>query len=129
VNRRPGLVVPDGESVPLAKHGLIRDIRYSRIANDHPMDLKPQDLLVLLKVAAHPPQRWTYATLGETLAMSVSEAHASVKRAVASGGGARAWRMVARAAEPPGILRAWCALHLVSHARAGQAGRADGFRR
>lgn len=49
------------------------------------MDLKPQDLLVLLKVAAHPPQRWTYAALGEALAMSTSEAHASVKRAVASG--------------------------------------------
>ena len=41
------------------------------------MDLKPQDLLVLLKVAAHPPQRWAYAALGEALAMSASEAHAS----------------------------------------------------
>ena len=49
------------------------------------MDLKPQDLLVLLKVAAHPPQRWPYAALGEALSMSASEAHASVKRAVASG--------------------------------------------
>jgi hypothetical protein len=49
------------------------------------MELKPQDLLVLLKVAAHPPQRWTYAALGEALSMSASEAHASVKRAVASG--------------------------------------------
>lgn len=49
------------------------------------MELKPQDLLVLLKVAAHPPQRWTYAALGEALAMSASETHASVKRAVASG--------------------------------------------
>jgi hypothetical protein len=49
------------------------------------MNLKPQDLLVLLKVAAHSPQRWTYAALGEALAMSASEAHASVKRAVASG--------------------------------------------
>ena len=49
------------------------------------MDLKPQDLLVLLKVAAHPPQRWTYAALGEALSMSASEAHASVKRAVVSG--------------------------------------------
>ncbi len=49
------------------------------------MDLKPQDLLVLLKLAAHPPQRWTYAALGEALSMSASEAHASVKRAVASG--------------------------------------------
>jgi hypothetical protein len=29
------------------------------------MDLKPQDLRVLLTVAAHPPQRWTSAALGE----------------------------------------------------------------
>jgi hypothetical protein len=50
-----------------------------------PMDSKPQDLLVLLKVAAHPPQRWTYAIVGEALSMSASEAHASVKRALASG--------------------------------------------
>ena len=49
------------------------------------MDLKPQDLLVLLKAAAHPPQHWTYAALGEALALSASEAHASVKRAVACG--------------------------------------------
>lgn len=49
------------------------------------MELKPQDLLVLLKVAAHPPQRWTYAALGEALSMSASEVHACVRRAVASG--------------------------------------------
>lgn len=49
------------------------------------MELKPQDLLVLLKVAAHPPRRWTYAELGTALAISSSEAHASVKRAVACG--------------------------------------------
>ena len=49
------------------------------------MELKPQDLLVLLKVAAHPPQRWTYAALGEALTMSASEVHASVKRAAACG--------------------------------------------
>ncbi|BCL76513.1 hypothetical protein JHS3_22490 [Jeongeupia sp. HS-3] len=49
------------------------------------MELKPQDLLVLLKVAAHPPRRWTYAALGEALAMSTSEVHACVKRAVACG--------------------------------------------
>ena len=49
------------------------------------MDLNPQDLLVLLKAAAHPPQRWTYAALGAELALSASEAHASVKRAVACG--------------------------------------------
>jgi hypothetical protein len=49
------------------------------------MELKPQDLLVLLKVAAHPPQRWAYAVLGEALGLSSSAVHASVKRAVASG--------------------------------------------
>lgn len=49
------------------------------------MELKPQDLLVLLKVAAHPPQRWTYAALGAALAMSASETHACVKRAIAAG--------------------------------------------
>jgi hypothetical protein len=65
------------------------NIRYSRIANFRlrfrPKDLKPQDLLVLRKVAAHPPQRWDYTALGEALAMSASETHASVKRAAASG--------------------------------------------
>jgi len=45
------------------------------------MELKPQDLLVMLKVAANPRERWTYAALGKTLAMSASEVHASVKRA------------------------------------------------
>ena len=49
------------------------------------MELKPQDLLVLFKAAAHPRRRWTYAALAEALSMSSSEVHASVKRAVASG--------------------------------------------
>lgn len=49
------------------------------------MELRPQDLLVLLKVAAHPSRRWTYAALGEALSLSVSEAHACVRRAVAGG--------------------------------------------
>jgi hypothetical protein len=62
----------------------VAHIRYSRIANID-MDLKPQDLLVLYKAAAHPEQRWTYAALGKALSMSASEVHASVKRAVASG--------------------------------------------
>lgn len=39
----------------------------------------------MLKVAAHPGQRWTYARLGEALSMSTSEVHASVKRAVTGG--------------------------------------------
>ena len=77
------------ERAGTANCSIIGDIRNSRIANIWlrfaRWTTKPQDLLVLLKVAAHPPQRWTYAALGEALAMSASEAHASVKRAVASG--------------------------------------------
>lgn len=49
------------------------------------MELKPQDLLVLLKAAAHPAERWTYAALAEGLSMSASEVHASVRRAVDAG--------------------------------------------
>jgi len=49
------------------------------------MELKPQDLLVLYKVAAHPQRQWTYAALGKALSMSASEVHASVRRAVAAG--------------------------------------------
>lgn len=49
------------------------------------VELKPQDLLLLLKVVAHPPQHWTYAALGQALSLSASEAHASVKRSVACG--------------------------------------------
>ena len=49
------------------------------------MELKPQDLLVLFKAAAHAQRRWTYAALGEALSMSASEVHASVKRAAISG--------------------------------------------
>lgn len=49
------------------------------------MELKPQDLLVLFKAAAHPGRKWTFAALGEALAMSASETHASVKRATVAG--------------------------------------------
>ncbi|MBP1474077.1 hypothetical protein J7I44_07180 [Frateuria sp. MAH-13] len=49
------------------------------------MELKPQDLLVLFKAAAHPGQRWTYAALGNDLGLSPSQAHRSVQRAIAAG--------------------------------------------
>lgn len=49
------------------------------------MELKPQDLLVLLKAAAHPEKRWTYAALAAALSMSASEVHASVKRGKIAG--------------------------------------------
>lgn len=49
------------------------------------MELKPQDLLVVLKTAAHPGKTWTYAELGEALSMSTSETRASVNRAIVCG--------------------------------------------
>ncbi len=49
------------------------------------MELKPVDLLVLYKAAAHPEARWTYAALGQALGLSASQVHRSVQRAVASG--------------------------------------------
>jgi hypothetical protein len=62
------------------------------------MDLKPQDLVVLYKAAAHPWQRWTYASLASALSMSPSEVHASVRRALTSGlavaSGRREWAPV-----------------------------------
>ena len=48
--------------------------------------LKPQDILVVLKfVTPDTAARQTYATLGESLGLSASEAHAAVRRATHSG--------------------------------------------
>lgn len=49
------------------------------------MELKPQELLILLKAAAHPERRFTFAALAQELSMSPAEVHASVKRAVQAG--------------------------------------------
>jgi hypothetical protein len=49
------------------------------------MELKPQDLLVLFKRAAHPDLQWTYTAMGEALGMSASQVHRSVKRVVEAG--------------------------------------------
>lgn len=45
------------------------------------MVLKPQDVLVLLKITVLETEEWSYASLAQTLLMSVSEVHAAVKRA------------------------------------------------
>jgi hypothetical protein len=49
------------------------------------MELKPQDLLVLLKRAANPSQPWTYSSLGQALALSASQVHRSVYRVTEAG--------------------------------------------
>lgn len=45
------------------------------------MVLKPQDVLVLLKLLIASDEKWSFASLGEVLFMSPSEVHAGVKRA------------------------------------------------
>jgi hypothetical protein len=47
--------------------------------------LKPQDILVLLKLHAWPDADWTYAELAKRLYMSTSEVHAALKRSAAAG--------------------------------------------
>ena len=42
--------------------------------------MKGQDILVMLKLAAHPGQAWSYPMLAQALRMSVSEAHGAVAR-------------------------------------------------
>jgi hypothetical protein len=44
------------------------------------MALKPQDIVVLLKLVAIGPQRWSYAGLAGQLGMSSSQLHSAVKR-------------------------------------------------
>jgi hypothetical protein len=48
------------------------------------MVLKPQDLLVLLKLVTLGRTRWSYIGLATDLGMSPSEVHAAVKRAVSA---------------------------------------------
>lgn len=47
--------------------------------------LKPQDIVVTLKIAASPGEPWTYTTLGNALGMSASGVHESVHRASTAG--------------------------------------------
>jgi hypothetical protein len=47
--------------------------------------LKPQDIVVLVRLTQRGSARITYQSLGAALGMSASEAHAAVRRATASG--------------------------------------------
>ena len=46
------------------------------------MQLKPQDLLVTLKLAVLGMESWRYAGLADSLGLGQGEAHAAVKRAL-----------------------------------------------
>jgi hypothetical protein len=48
------------------------------------MILKPQDVVILLKLVALGAQPWTYQRLAAELRISQSEAHAGVRRAIAA---------------------------------------------
>ncbi|HKV56289.1 MAG TPA: hypothetical protein VJN94_16770, partial [Candidatus Binataceae bacterium] len=45
------------------------------------LSLKPQDLVVLLKLTLEPKAPFSYASLGKALSISASEVHASLGRA------------------------------------------------
>ena len=49
------------------------------------MNLKPQDVMVLLKLVAIGDQQWAYNRLAVELGMSPSEVHSAVKRVLAAG--------------------------------------------
>lgn len=51
----------------------------------YPMVLKPQDLLVVLKLWVGRGQTWTYPILAKELGISLSEVHGAVKRAAKAG--------------------------------------------
>lgn len=60
------------------------------------MNLKPQDVLIVLKLAASPARRWTYQQLAAELGMSPSEVHSGIRRAA----GARLINEAAPSARP-----------------------------
>jgi DNA-binding Lrp family transcriptional regulator len=62
------------------------------------VSLKPQDVLVLLKLASLKDASWSYPKLAVELAMSPSEVHASVRRAIQAGLIQEATRSVNRSA-------------------------------
>jgi len=48
------------------------------------MNLKPQDIYILLKLVALGESQWSYASVAGELFMSASEVHAGIRRAVAA---------------------------------------------
>jgi len=48
------------------------------------MNLKPQDIVILLKLVTLGNRSWSYSTLAHELAMSPSEVHGGIKRAAAA---------------------------------------------
>lgn len=70
---------------------------YFRVSRNTNGMLKPQDVLVLLKLTTLWPNEWTYASLSESVGLSLSETHAAIQRATK----ARLFSEVARTAVQP----------------------------
>lgn len=69
-------------------HGKWYSLEYSRFANGECIltgMLKPQDILVVLKIAALGGSSWTYKSLSEAVGLSAASVHESVQRAIAAG--------------------------------------------
>ena len=62
---------------------MLFSIRNSRIQNEE-MNLKPQDVLFLLKLVALGKEPWSFNKLSIELGMSPSEVHAASKRVIAA---------------------------------------------
>lgn len=58
------------------------------------MNLKPQDIVVMLKMLCMGGSQWTYASLAYELEMSSSQLHSAVKRALASRLGTKHYRQI-----------------------------------
>ncbi|MDH4450799.1 MAG: hypothetical protein QE265_09440 [Rhodoferax sp.] len=90
------------------------------------MQLKPLDFLVALKLVAWGEQRWTYARLAQELGISVSEAHACIKRGLQAGllvqnyQALDAASMAISAQEPTAIYRVARRKRLSAEASAGE---------
>ncbi len=67
----------------MATVAILRDSRFAII--EIVVSLKPQDILVTLKLLAHPNAAWSYPRLAVDLSMSASEVHSSVRRATLVG--------------------------------------------
>lgn len=62
------------------------EVAFAQFANreycKHMISLRPQDVVVLLKLALHRDTQWTYPSLSASVGISASEVHASVKRSL-----------------------------------------------
>lgn len=89
------------------------------------MQLKPQDFLVALKLVAWGDQRWTYARLAQELGISVSEAHACIKRGLQAGLLVDTALLIAPPEAAPGVQEAVAVYRVQARPRRAKAAAAS----